>query len=210
MFLLQNKGIEYVDDIQKEKEDATESDNYTTILLENDYLLETIAAKSVEYSGFTQTEIVFAMKTWILKNPEVDVNNLSGEYLIDILIDIDENCEDCTNVQTDPSCKINGEERKNIFSDGNETITNRVETDNPREGSFNSNDNFNVNEIESIIAEHAHAKEEELCHVCKEEPKQIALLPCGDIVACRLCSMALYDCPECNQRVKATVRVYFS
>ena len=232
MFLLQNKGIHYVELVQKNKEGDIEQDNARSLFNNNgicntiissdvavdlqgvaasetlnpdsnngvcyhdyEYILSCTAAQSVEYSGFHSDQIVRAVYEWVCENTNRDVEELSASDLMEILIDQNDDIHSSQYILKDNRVisKCNTE----VFAT-------------PRNDNRSVQSNTNVSELDEYIEQHAIAKEDELCSVCKEEPKQIALLPCGDIVSCRLCSMALYDCPECHQRVKATVRVYFS
>ena len=242
MFLLQNKGIEYVDMVQEGQNNDVQTDssnsihttvnryvhnslhesyNYETnnvagaVCNEETYTetfalyLECTAAKSVEHSGFNSEQIQNAIQYWTETTEHADIEQLSGESLMDILIRKYEH-EEPLYSDTRCSCSTNGSQSVDMDSPVSTSIDiqppNNTNSVRINKGDITTDDT----ELDALIQAHAKEKEDEMCSVCKDEPKEIALLPCGDVVACRICSMALYDCPKCNQRVKATVRVYYS
>ena len=53
-------------------------------------------------------------------------------------------------------------------------------------------------------------REARLCKVCLDEEVSMAYIPCGHIVTCVQCAVALEDCPLCRKTIKGTVRIFFS
>mmetsp|Transcript_19532 Transcript_19532/g.34841 ORF Transcript_19532/g.34841 Transcript_19532/m.34841 type:complete len:374 (-) Transcript_19532:204-1325(-) len=47
-----------------------------------------------------------------------------------------------------------------------------------------------------------------LCVVCLSKPREIAFLPCGHYMACRVCSRKLKFCPMCRRPFKERQRIY--
>jgi len=50
--------------------------------------------------------------------------------------------------------------------------------------------------------------EDNLCVVCKDEKKTIALMPCGHMCICEVCSNKIYKCPLCRKVVKEKARIF--
>ena len=202
MFLLQNKGIEYVDMVQEGQNKDVQTDSSNSIQstangcvfnsLHESYNYKTNNVAGAVGSQETYTE-TFALYLECTAAKSVQYSGFTSKQIQSAIQYWTEKTEHAGIEQ------LSGELLMDI-------LIRKYENEEPLDSDISTNDT----EIEALIQAHAKEKEKEMCSVCKDEPKQIALLPCGDVVACRMCSMALYDCPKCNQRVKATVRVYFS
>ncbi|XP_050679091.1 baculoviral IAP repeat-containing protein 7-B isoform X2 [Leptidea sinapis] len=62
----------------------------------------------------------------------------------------------------------------------------------------------------SLEEENRQLKEARLCKVCMDNEVSMVFLPCGHLVSCAVCSVALVACPLCRAAVKARVRAYFA
>lgn len=61
---------------------------------------------------------------------------------------------------------------------------------------------------ENYIVENKDNKME--CKICFSDEVEVVFLPCGHLVACVKCALALRKCPLCRRVVNATIRVYLS
>lgn len=51
-------------------------------------------------------------------------------------------------------------------------------------------------------------KEDRLCKVCADAPKQVAFDPCGHFCACLKCAAAVHKCPFCRTAIAKSMRIY--
>eukprot|EP01012_Entosiphon_sulcatum_P036011 TRINITY_DN4580_c0_g1_i1.p1 TRINITY_DN4580_c0_g1~~TRINITY_DN4580_c0_g1_i1.p1 ORF type:complete len:260 (-),score=41.22 TRINITY_DN4580_c0_g1_i1:198-938(-) len=52
-------------------------------------------------------------------------------------------------------------------------------------------------------------KDDRLCSVCLERPKDMLIVPCGHIATCMACSKRLHKCPLCRASVQRMYRAHF-
>lgn len=52
--------------------------------------------------------------------------------------------------------------------------------------------------------------ETKLCKICYQVPCNMALVPCGHVVACDRCAVKFDNCPVCRQQIRSIVRLYYS
>lgn len=52
--------------------------------------------------------------------------------------------------------------------------------------------------------------EASLCKICFDNERNVCFVPCGHVVACSKCAVALTKCPTCTRRAASIVRLYFS
>uniref|UniRef100_A0A0B7AYB5 RING-type domain-containing protein n=1 Tax=Arion vulgaris TaxID=1028688 RepID=A0A0B7AYB5_9EUPU len=45
-----------------------------------------------------------------------------------------------------------------------------------------------------------------ICKICMDKEVRIVFLPCGHLVSCQECAVALQDCPVCRSHIRATAR----
>mmetsp|Transcript_28688 Transcript_28688/g.46476 ORF Transcript_28688/g.46476 Transcript_28688/m.46476 type:complete len:292 (-) Transcript_28688:55-930(-) len=71
------------------------------------------------------------------------------------------------------------------------------------------------NLLVTVISAHAailseqHNRKEKLCHICLEQDRAIALVPCGHCSLCEECASKISDsCPDCRTPIKDKIRVY--
>lgn len=53
--------------------------------------------------------------------------------------------------------------------------------------------------------------ENQLCTVCRTNPKEVVLLPCGHVCICEDCNIDIVDqCPVCRAEIQSRNPAYFS
>ncbi|XP_077295166.1 death-associated inhibitor of apoptosis 1-like isoform X1 [Arctopsyche grandis] len=52
--------------------------------------------------------------------------------------------------------------------------------------------------------------ESSLCKICFSAERNICFVPCGHVVACPKCALAVQVCPVCRQQFTSTMRLYYS
>ena len=50
--------------------------------------------------------------------------------------------------------------------------------------------------------------EQNSCVVCQENPRQLALVPCGHYVTCVVCGHGLKSCPKCSSDITGLIRIF--
>ncbi|KAH9487776.1 hypothetical protein Btru_068733 [Bulinus truncatus] len=63
--------------------------------------------------------------------------------------------------------------------------------------------------ISQIKKENIQMREQTLCKICMDSEVEVVFLPCGHLVSCKDCSVALSDCPVCRKPLKGMVRAFF-
>uniref|UniRef100_A0A2C9JNY1 RING-type domain-containing protein n=1 Tax=Biomphalaria glabrata TaxID=6526 RepID=A0A2C9JNY1_BIOGL len=53
-------------------------------------------------------------------------------------------------------------------------------------------------------------RQQTTCKICMDREVDIVFLPCGHLVSCNECAVAMKDCPVCRAHVKGTVRAFMS
>ncbi|KAI8745585.1 E3 ubiquitin-protein ligase XIAP [Biomphalaria glabrata] len=53
-------------------------------------------------------------------------------------------------------------------------------------------------------------RQQTTCKICMDREVDIVFLPCGHLVSCTECAVAMKDCPVCRAHVKGTVRAFMS
>lgn len=61
-----------------------------------------------------------------------------------------------------------------------------------------------------LIVENEKIRMERKCRVCQDKEANILILPCAHVTLCTLCTPYILKCPNCNSKIKATVKVYFA
>ena len=53
-------------------------------------------------------------------------------------------------------------------------------------------------------------KDSQLCQICMDKERCIALRPCGHLLSCEKCAPSLRNCPICRNPVKGYFKIYHS
>ncbi|XP_059147837.1 uncharacterized protein LOC131935460 [Physella acuta] len=53
-------------------------------------------------------------------------------------------------------------------------------------------------------------RQQTVCKICMDKEVAVVFLPCGHLVSCGDCSIAMKDCPVCRHNVKGIVRAFMS
>ncbi|KAK0042866.1 E3 ubiquitin-protein ligase XIAP [Biomphalaria pfeifferi] len=53
-------------------------------------------------------------------------------------------------------------------------------------------------------------RQQTTCKICMDREVDIVFLPCGHLVSCTECAVAMKDCPVCRAHVRGTVRAFMS
>ena len=53
-------------------------------------------------------------------------------------------------------------------------------------------------------------KESQLCQICMDKERCVALRPCGHLMSCEACAPFLKNCPICRIPVKGYFKIYHS
>ena len=51
---------------------------------------------------------------------------------------------------------------------------------------------------------------DKLCKICYDAEYNIVFLPCGHVVTCKKCSIAIFKCPICREFILEAKQIYFS
>jgi len=46
------------------------------------------------------------------------------------------------------------------------------------------------------------------CKICMDEPMNVVFLPCGHYICCVNCALNVVNCPNCREKIRATVKTY--
>ena len=66
---------------------------------------------------------------------------------------------------------------------------------------------FTVDEdIEKMEEENARMRDELACKICLERKADIVFLPCGHMVSCGQCAVAIDKCPICRKKISGRVK----
>jgi len=76
-----------------------------------------------------------------------------------------------------------------------------------KEETFKNAVTCNLLELEQ---ENQRLKTEHSCKICMDKDIGVAFLPCGHLISCLACVLALTICPLCRQPITATVKTYMS
>lgn len=49
-----------------------------------------------------------------------------------------------------------------------------------------------------------------VCKICMDKEVAVTFLPCGHLVSCADCALAMKDCPVCRKNVRGVVRAFLS
>ncbi|KAK7107926.1 death-associated inhibitor of apoptosis 1-like [Littorina saxatilis] len=63
-------------------------------------------------------------------------------------------------------------------------------------------------DLENLEAENEDLKTQMSCKICMDEDSSVVFLPCGHLVACTGCAIALKICPLCRTDIKGSVRAH--
>ncbi|KAK3589188.1 hypothetical protein CHS0354_018899 [Potamilus streckersoni] len=63
-------------------------------------------------------------------------------------------------------------------------------------------------DAKTLIEENQRLRDMTLCKICMDKSSCIVLLPCGYMVCCANCSLAMRKCPICRVLVRATVKAF--
>ena len=105
---------------------------------------------------------------------------------------------------TSTNSSIIGSNQDHNTNNGSSAILNIRQTD---------DDDMNAR-FESITlcpaAINAPNQELNICKICMDNQIAIVFLPCGHLISCVSCSIALSKCPLCRERIRGTVKSYLS
>ena len=57
-----------------------------------------------------------------------------------------------------------------------------------------------------LLEDNQQRRDQCLCKICLDLEASIAFLPCGHLVCCENCALAMRKCPMCRAGVKGTVK----
>ncbi len=64
--------------------------------------------------------------------------------------------------------------------------------------------------ISGLKSSNNRLRQRTVCKICMEDTVAVIFLPCGHLVSCLNCSMAMRECPVCRRRIVGVVRGYMS
>lgn len=53
-----------------------------------------------------------------------------------------------------------------------------------------------------------NSNEENVCVICRDEPKSVVLMPCRHLCLCQSCNGSIWTCPLCRKQIRNTISVY--
>lgn len=65
-------------------------------------------------------------------------------------------------------------------------------------------------DLAKLEAEQEELKSQVMCKICMDEESSVVFLPCGHLVACTHCAIALKNCPLCRAEIKGSVKAHMS
>lgn len=194
-FLIQNKGEEFVQQIQLIKKADDEQKEITTG--QNMYSgldeIDSVALCSVLEMGYTQEQARAAFDYLRAQKPSCYL--IRAADLVDtILLQ-----EEATSVSSDYV----------PFGQGRiESLTEKqFSSMEPLDVELNQTD---LLDLQTVQKEYQELQDLTICKVCMVEKVSIVFLPCGHIVTCAECAPAMRNCPICRKLVKGTVRAFMS
>jgi hypothetical protein len=63
-------------------------------------------------------------------------------------------------------------------------------------------------DLDELERQNEELKSDVTCKICMDEESSVVFLPCGHLVACTHCAIALKNCPLCRAEIKGSVKAY--
>ncbi len=104
---------------------------------------------------------------------------------------------------TSTNSSIIGSNQDHNTNNGSSAILNIRQTDDDMNARFES-----ITLCPAAI--NAPNQELNICKICMDNQIAIVFLPCGHLISCVSCSIALSKCPLCRERIRGTVKSYLS
>ncbi|XP_053396716.1 baculoviral IAP repeat-containing protein 7-like [Mercenaria mercenaria] len=165
--------------------------------------LNSTAAKLVMNMGYSQENVESAING---ARQKYGTTELRAQYILEFLLD--------NNYTPSSPPEVNATASSENTS--SHTSTSNFSSDEPSNSSavqrlredILAEENENNQETRHLLDENRALKQQMTCKVCMDKDACIVFIPCGHMVACVECALALRKCAVCRSIIQGTVRAY--